>query len=314
MKRCLVASLLSMLFIWAFAQVQVGYVKTIGRPNKPGRPLAGVTLRFRGVVNAVTSAKDGTFSVLLVDKKDGDACHLMSVVKRGYELAVRGCLSRGYVVSSSVPIQIVLVSTIELEKERQRIERNAYRVAEKNYNKKKTDVEKQLADMEITKEASILRLEQLEKSYQNYMSLVSDMADRYARTDYDQLDSIDVEINKCIEEGELEKADSLIHTVFDPETVLERNRQAKREINERKALALQALKRLLEEKEAIRKDAEYAEKIVNASILLARAYVANGEKDKARELFQKAVEVMRLLYGDDSGKVASVKREMNLLK
>ena len=53
---------------------------------------------------------------------------------------------------------------------------------------------------------------------------------------------------------------------------------------------------------------------MNASILLARAYVANGEKDKARELFQKAVEVMRLLYGDDSGKVASVKREMNLLK
>ena len=217
-------------------------------------------------------------------------------------------------MSSSVPIQIVLVSTAELDKERQRIERNAYRVAEKNYNKKKADIEKQLADMEISKEESRLKLEQLEMSYQNYMSLVSDMADRYARTDYDQLDSMDVEINKCIEDGELEKADSLIHTVFDPETVLERNRQAKQEISERKALALQALKRLLEEKSAIVKDTEYAEKMVNASMALAREYATSGEMDKAMELFQECVEIMRLIYGDDSEKVITIKQEMNLLK
>ena len=206
----MITFLYSMLCVWASAQVQVGCVKTIGRPDKQGRPLAGVTLRFRGVVNAVTSAKDGKFSIPVSGKKDGDACYLISVAKKGYEIADRGSLSRGYVV---------LVSTAELDKERQRIERNAYRVAEKNYNKKKADIEKQLADMEISKEESRLKLEQLEMSYQNYMSLVSDMADRYARTDYDQLDSMDVEINKCIEDGELEKAESLIHTVLAPATV-----------------------------------------------------------------------------------------------
>ena len=310
----MITFLYSMLCVWASAQVQVGCVKTIGRPDKQGRPLAGVTLRFRGVVNAVTSAKDGKFSIPVSGKKDGDACYLISVAKKGYEIADRGSLSRGYVVSSSVPIQVVLVSTAELDKERQRIERNAYRVAEKNYNKKKADIEKQLADMAISKEESRMKLEQLEMSYQNYMSLVSDMADRYARTDYDQLDSMDVEINKCIEDGELEKADSLIHTVFDPETVLERNRQAKQEISERKALALQALKRLLEEKSAIVKDIEYAEKMVNASMVLAREYATNGEMDKAMELFQECVEIMRLIYGDDSEKVITIKQEMNLLK
>lgn len=314
MKRFLITFLYSILFAWASAQVQVGYVKTIGRPNKQGKPLDGVTLRFRGVVNAVTSTKDGKFSINVVGKKEGDACYLMSVAKKGYELADRGCLSRGYIISSSVPIQIVLVSTVDLDKERQRIENNAYKVAEKNYNKKKSAIEKQLADMEITKEESRLQLEQLEKSYQNYMSLVSDMADRYARTDYDQLDSIDVEINRCIEDGELEKADSLIHTVFDPETVLERNRQAKQEINERKALALQALKQLSEEKEVILKDVEYAENIVDASILLAREYVANGENDKAKELFQKALEIMMVIYGEHSQKVLTINQEMNLLK
>ena len=67
----------------------------------------------------------------------------------------------------------------------------------------------------------------MQDKYEKYQSLIGDLADRYARTDYDHLDSIDREINICIENGELEKADSLIHTVFDPETVLERNRAAK---------------------------------------------------------------------------------------
>ena len=35
------------------AQTQQGYVKTLGRPNKPGVPLSNVTIRMRGVVNAV---------------------------------------------------------------------------------------------------------------------------------------------------------------------------------------------------------------------------------------------------------------------
>ena len=77
---------------------------------------------------------------------------------------------------------------------------------------------------------------------------------------------------------------------------------------------MQALKRLLEEKSAIVKDTEYAEKMVNASMVLAREYATNGEMDKAMELFQECVEIMRLIYGDDSEKVITIKQEMNLLK
>jgi hypothetical protein len=35
------------------AQTQEGLVKTIGRPNRPGKPLSGVTIRMRGEANAV---------------------------------------------------------------------------------------------------------------------------------------------------------------------------------------------------------------------------------------------------------------------
>ena len=55
------------------AQTQQGYVKTLGRPNKPGVPLSNVTVRFRGLVNQVLTGKDGKFAVILQGKKEGDA-------------------------------------------------------------------------------------------------------------------------------------------------------------------------------------------------------------------------------------------------
>ena len=54
--------------------------------------------------------------------------------------------------------------------------------------------------------------------------------------------------------------------------------------------------------------------MVNASMALAREYSTSGEMDKAMELFQECVEIMRLIYGDDSEKVITIKQEMNLLR
>ena len=173
------------------AQTQQGYVKTLGRPNKPGVPLSNVTVRFR------------------------------------YELKDRELVGRSLVFSSRVPLEIVMVNSAELEADKQRIEKKAYQVADKNYQTKLKQLDQQVKEQEITKEQYQQELQDLQDKYEKYQSLIGDLADRYARTDYDHLDSIDREINICIENGELEKADSLIHTVFDPETVLERNRAAK---------------------------------------------------------------------------------------
>lgn len=51
----------------------------------------------------------------------------------------------------------------------------------------------------------------LTEKHEHYLQLIEPTADRYARTDYDIIDSVDMEINVCIENGELEKADSLLN-------------------------------------------------------------------------------------------------------
>ena len=286
--------------ITATAQTQQGQVKTIGRPRKPGVTLSNVVIQAKGMVNPVLSDTSGGFSISIPDKSDGDPLVFVRVKKKGYELKDKELIGRQFVCSSRVPIIIQMVDCKQLEADRKRIEDNAYRVAEENYQKKLAKLEKQKHENEISTEKYQNELQSLQEKYEQYLSLVNDMADRYARTDYDQLDSIDIQINLCIENGELDKADSLIHTVFDPETVLERNRAAKLEIQERIAFAQSIIDKANTDKEAILKDIEYAKRLAVMCENLAREYIQSGEQQRARECLEKALQIKDIIYGKDS--------------
>ena len=302
---CLLAS-----GIWmtVSAQTQTGYVKTIGRPGKPGVPLGNVTIRMRGLVNQVLSSPSGEFRINMPGKKDGDAVVLQSVQKNGYELKDNGLIGRPMVFSSRVPIEILMVDKKQLAADKKRIEDNAYRTAEKNYQKKKKQLEEQKNKNEISAERYRQELLQLQESFEKYQSLISDMADRYARTDYDQLDSIDRQINLYIEEGELDKADSLIHTVFDPTTVLERNRAAKEEIRQRIAFAQSIIDKAQADRVAILRDMDYAGRIVELCSALASEYMAQGENEKAKACLTKGLEIATILHGEDHEEVKAIRQ------
>lgn len=277
------------------AQVQQGYVKTLGRPGAPGKPLQGVTVRVRGVMNALVSDANGSFKIQATGKKDGDAIIINSVRKNGYELKDKGIVGRSLVFSSRVPIQLVMVSSAQLAADKKRIEDKAYKVAETNYKKKLAALDKQKKQNELSAKDYEAQLQELEARYENYMALVGDMAERYALTDYDNLDSIDAQINICIENGELDKADSLIHTVFDPTTVLQRNRDAKAEVAERMRIAQEAIDKALADKEQLQQNIEYAEKLAENCESLAEEYRRQGMEEKAQENLNHAQELRKLI-------------------
>ena len=91
MKRTILFTLLALLLAALPCRAQHeqrGLVRTIGRPNSPGTPIANVTIRVQGLFNAVMTSKDGVFSISAPDKSDGDALILQSIRKNGYELKV----------------------------------------------------------------------------------------------------------------------------------------------------------------------------------------------------------------------------------
>lgn len=302
---------LSMLAFSATAQVQQGYVRTIGRPGIPGKALPGVVVRVRGMMNKIMTSDDGYFELVMGDKKKGDAIYFTSISKRGYDLCDKKFLSEAFVYSPGVTLEITMVDLEQLERDKLRIEENAYRVAEENYREKITEIEKLKQEGEITLEEYGRELTELQKNYERYLSLIGEMADRYARSDYDRMDSIDCEINLCIEKGEFDRADSLIHTVFDPYTVLERNRAAKAEIRERIEFAQAVIDKAQSDKAALERDKEYAVRVMRLGELLADEYRLEGSAQKAEECLEKTLGIAIYLYGEESEEVCRIKDKMD---
>ena len=211
--------------IACLAQNQSGMVKTLGRPAQKGVPLAGVTVRIAEAHNAVVSGKDGAFS-LPMNKKDGESFVIRQVQKAGYELNDRDLIGRNYAFSSTHPITIVMVSAKQLQAEKARIENNAYSVAEKNYKNKLAALEAQLKNGQIDAENYNGQIRSLQGDFERFQSLIDGLSEHYAHIDYDEMDENEKEIAQCIENGNFDKADSLIHQCFDVTDVLSRNLKA----------------------------------------------------------------------------------------
>ena len=243
------------------AQTQQGYVRTLGRPEKKGEALGNVTIRVKGEHNYVNSEDDGTFSMLLPGKKNGEAYSLQQVQKTGYELNEADIIGRQFAFSDKIPLTIVMVSIAQLQTDKQRIENNAFKTAENNFNAKVRELDKLKEENSITIEQYQQEIQNLYEKFEKYQSLIDGLSEHYAHTDYDLLSEKDRIVNIFIENGELERADSLIRLLFDPIDVLERNKKALDRIEQQIGEASTMLNKANEDMAAVikqqEKDAEY---------------------------------------------------------
>lgn len=238
MKQVRLFLLLIVLFAKALVanaqkQTQRGVVRTALRPNKKIVYLPGVTIRQRGGHTAVLSGAGGKFEMTMPKAKAGDAFYLSSIRKSGYELADNRTIGRAFTYSSKVPIEIVMINTREKEEDVRRISDNSYRRAEKTYKQRISKLEKQLSEKTISEASYREQLQELQTWFEKYESLINIMAERYASTDYATIDSLNAAINIAIENGELERADSLISTAGSLEKMVKENKEAERKANER---------------------------------------------------------------------------------
>lgn len=200
------------------AQTQQGYVKTIGRPGWAGSSLDGVVVRISGNINDALSNAEGKFSFPVREKR----FRFSRISKKGYELADKDFLHYYHGYTPHSPITIALVSRAELQKEREIIEKQVQKKLEARFQKENAILEKKLEKNQLTTDVFNKQLLALHEKYDNIDTLVSILSERYARTDYDNIDSLRLLINQYIKDGELERAQQLIKSKGDKELRLKK--------------------------------------------------------------------------------------------
>lgn len=215
MKKLMLLMVCFAVALTAGAQKQEGYVRTLEKANRPSQSLEGVTVNILEYPNTLVSKKGGKLSFSIPGKKQGDSFKVSRVQKKGYTLVDKHITGRRYSYSPTVPIEIVMVSDKQLAADTKRIEDKAYAKAKKNYEKRIADLERQLAEKTISEQTYYAERERLSNDYDSYIQLIGEMAERYAMTDYKGLSDLNREILECIENAELERADSLINSKGD---------------------------------------------------------------------------------------------------
>ena len=242
MKRIYACIILIMCICFANAQTQQGIVKTRGRMVNgqlvAGTKLPGATITL-SFGNALVSGNNGGFSF---NVPVGKTYSLVMAKKQGYTLADPEYTRRSFKYSASNPFYVVL----EDENQRQADINAATRKVRKTLNaqleKREEEIEALKAKNKITEKDYQERLKQLYDSQSKSEQLVKEMAERYASTDYDQLDEFNRKIQMYIEEGELQKADSMIRSKGDMEkrvaeyhNVVEANKKVREELEQSEA-------------------------------------------------------------------------------
>lgn len=206
--------ILSLIFVtlttFICAQTQRGVVRTIGTPTHHGQPISNVMVKIKGNNQQFLSGTNGTLELPLHNAHVGDKYQLQNVMKKGYELADKNFLKQTFVFTTKTPLEIVMLSSEDMLREKQTIETRVLNIAERNYKKKIETLKQEQEQGRITVEDYRARYQTLQEQFDTYDEIVSAMAEHYARTDYDRLDSLDVLINTHIINGELDQADILV--------------------------------------------------------------------------------------------------------
>lgn len=203
-KQLLFIILMIFMHLGVSAQVQQGVVKTRGKmvngKLQHGKGLAGVIIQLRNH-SALVSDKNGKFSFWLKDS----VFQITSVSKSGYILTNEDVLRT--CKRSANPLILVMETP-----EQQRLEElAAERKIRRNLQRQLQEKEDEIVSMKVSQQEKDSLLFILYQQQNDNEKLIQDIAKRYSTLDYDQLDEFERQISHYIEEGDLVRADSLLH-------------------------------------------------------------------------------------------------------
>lgn len=226
-------------YVFAQSETQRGCVKTRGRmingKHVPGVGLPGAVVSIKDRNAIAVKNEDGTFSF----PTNGQQFVVQSVTKKDYALVDADAAPKTYLHSSNVHY-FVMETPEQLTQDKLDKERKIRRTLIRQLQDKEDEIETLKAENKISQQKYQELLQGLYRSQDSKQKLISEMAERYAQLDYDQLDEFYRQVSNYIEEGELVKADSLLKTRGDLNTQIEKHLEQGALIQQKKKALNQA--------------------------------------------------------------------------
>ncbi len=195
----------------SFAQTQQGVVKTRGKmvngTHVPGQGLPGAVVSVKGRGKVLVQNENGEFSFSTPDSK----FKLDSVSKKGYVLVDFDCVGQELTQSANA-VNLVMETPSQLLEDKLAAERKIRRSLYNQFMAKLDELDALKEQNKITVEEYHKLMQELNTQQEKNEKLISQMADKYSKLDYDQLDDFYREVSNHIINGELAKADSLLST------------------------------------------------------------------------------------------------------
>lgn len=214
MKKYIILFTTMMFSIMLSAQTQQGYVKTKGRLGNDGSVIAGTripnaTIQVKDRTPVVSQA-NGVFSFPIPANK----FYLQNVQKQGYVLTDPEVLSKQYDYSSN-DLVIVMENLAQQEADRLAIERKISSKLYAQLQQRGEEIDALREQNKITEEKYRELLQKLNKDQKDNEKIIKEMAERYAKMDFDQIDEFKRKVSEYILNGELLKADSMLNSKGD---------------------------------------------------------------------------------------------------
>ena len=224
MRKLLLFILCCVIVLGTMAQIQRGFVRTIGRSND-GKTVIGVerlkdvSIKF-GDNRGTVSVDNGVFEF---EVKGGEFT-LQSVSKQGYVLVSPNNLPRVYERSSDL-LEIVLMDLNEQVKVQREVEKKIRRQLDKQYKKELSELRSLRKQKKITEEEWRAGMQEIYEQQEKDENLIKEMAERYSRIDFCALNEQNRLIARYIIDGRLAEVREMIHGKGSMDERIRKNKQ-----------------------------------------------------------------------------------------
>ena len=239
MKRLFTTIALLLYIVSLMAQTQEGIVKTRGRmidgKHVPGKGLPGAVVSIKGRTDVGVKNNDGSFSFPTADKQ----FTIDSVTKKEYALVDADAVHKTYTQSTN-PLYFIMETPEQLIQDKLKTERKIRRTLQNQLQEKEDEIERLKEENKISQHEYQQALQKIYTEQESNERLISEMAERYSKLDYDQLDDFYRQVSYHIEHGELVKADSMLRSRGNLEGQIEAQLEKGEAIQQEKEKLLQA--------------------------------------------------------------------------